>query len=396
MMIRPLAAALLVLSIAPFRRSPLPCEERAGEGPGEGAPPASAPISPSTDRAIIERWLYVAEDAAVGVYDIDHGHRLLRRIPVPGAGDWKGIGASVRYGHLYLTSHEQDELIAIDLASGRVVWRRHVGGYADSFAVSPDGAWLYVPLRHEAAWAVVDAGTGAVVRRIETEHGARYTAQTDVGVGPHNTWLSPDGARVYMEILTVPYVYVADTRTGRVLGKIGPFSSGVRPFTVGADERRLYANVDLLRGFETAELRAGRFGGETVRRLVARVPDARFRAIAPPPVSRMPHLTPSHGIALTPDGRELWVVDGVYGYLHVFAVDGAAPVQIASIPLTAPGGGWAHPGWVSFGIDGRYAYVDGGFVIDTRTRRLAARIPSSAEVVEVDFEGGKAIRAGHR
>ena len=34
-----------------------------------------------------------------------------------------------------------------------------------------------------------------------------------------------------MEILTVPYIYVADTKSNKVLGKIGPFTRGCRPFT---------------------------------------------------------------------------------------------------------------------------------------------------------------------
>ena len=51
---------------------------------------------------------------------------------------------------------------------------------------------------------------------------------------------------------------------------------------------------------------------------------------------------------------------------------------------------------MTFGIDGRYAYPDGGAVIDTATKKVAAWIPTSEKLIEIDFQNGKAIRAGHR
>jgi len=42
---------------------------------------------------------------------------------------------------------------------------------------------------------------------------------------------------VYMEVLTVNHIYVADIKSNQVLGKIGPFAKGVRPFAVSDDEK---------------------------------------------------------------------------------------------------------------------------------------------------------------
>ena len=39
---------------------------------------------------------------------------------------------------------------------------------------------------------------------------------------------------------------------------------------------------------------------------------------------------------------------------------------------------------------------DGGAVIDTKTKKVAARIPTSEKLLEVDFQNGKAVKAGHR
>ena len=42
------------------------------------------------------------------------------------------------------------------------------------------------------------------------------------------------------------------------------------------------------------------------------------------------------------------------------------------------------------------AYPDGGIVIDSATKQIAARIPTSEKLIEIDFENGQPVRAGHR
>jgi DNA-binding beta-propeller fold protein YncE len=344
----------------------------------------------------VERRLYVTNASGdISVYDIDRGHSLLRRIAVPNGGDYKGIGASAQLGRLYVTSHKNDELIAIDLATDSIVWRKNLGKYADSFWITPDGRRLWLPLRGEIAWKVIDAETGAVLGQVDTERGKRYDVDPIADIGPHNTWMNPAGTRAYLEVLTVPYIYVADTRSIRALGKIGPFTKGIRPFAVSDDERFLYANVDGLLGFEIAAIDRDYRGGKVIRRVEAQTPAERLAEIPNPPRQK-PHSTPSHGINLHPNQREVWMVDGVYGYVYVFDVGTSTPSQIASIPIFANPSERPHPGWISFSIDGAYAYPDGGVVIDTKAKRVVARLPTSEKLVEVDFENGKAVRAGHR
>jgi len=35
-------------------------------------------------------------------------------------------------------------------------------------------------------------------------------------------------------------------------------------------------------------------------------------------------------------------------------------------------------------------------VIDTKTKKVAARIPTSEKLIEIDFQNGKPVKAGHR
>jgi len=348
------------------------------------------------DAKSVQRLLYVTDRTGISVYDIDAGHKLVRKIDVPGTGDYKGISASPQLGRLFVTSYQQDELVSIDLATDKIVWRKKLGKYADSMGITPDGKRLYLPFRDEADWKVVDAATGDVLAQIDTERGKNYDVDPIATTGPHNTWMNPDGSRVYLEVLTVPNLYIVDTATNKVIGKIGPFSKGIRPFAISADEKYAYANVDGLLGFEIGAVRTGdRWGGKMLYRVEAHTPPERLAQLANPPKHK-PHSTQSHGINLRPDQKEVWMVDGVYGEVYVFDVTSLPPKFVASVPIYKDPKEQPHPGWITFSIDGRYAYPDGGAVVDTATKKVVARIPTSEKLIEIDFQGGRAVKAGHR
>jgi len=345
----------------------------------------------------LERLLYVTNRTGISIYDINDGHKLLRSFDIPDTAVYKGISASVQLGKLYVTSNLKDDLVCIDLATDQIVWRKHYSdGYADSQAITPDGRTLYVPMRDGDSWWVIDAATGDVKTKIRVEHGKNYNDHPIGGVGPHNTWINRDGTRVYMGVLTVPYVFIAATRTNQLIGKIGPFSKGIRPFAISDDEKYAFVNVDWLLGFEVAAVRDGmRWGGKMLYRVEAKTPPSRLGQIPNPPAKK-PHSTMSHGVNLRPDQKEVWVVDGVYGYLYVYDVTSMPPKHVADIPLFQDASQRPHPGWVSFSIDGLYAYPDQGGVVDTRTKKVVARIPTSEKLIEIDFRNGRPVKAGHR
>ena len=54
--------------------------------------------------------------------------------------------------------------------------------------------------------------------------------------------------------------------------------------------------------------------------------------------------------------------------VHIFDATTMPPKQVESISLRD------EPGWVTFTLDGQYAYPSTGDVIDTRTRRIVATL----------------------
>jgi DNA-binding beta-propeller fold protein YncE len=107
------------------------------------------------------------------------------------------------------------------------------------------------------------------------------------------------------------------------------------------------------------------------------------------------HGCPSHGVGLTPDEKEVWVCDAHNSNLHVFDATRMPPVQGKSIHLRE------QPGWVTFSLDGRYAYPSTGEVIDTKTKKIVARLTDekkrevhSEKMVEIHFRDGVPVRVG--
>jgi hypothetical protein len=307
------------------------------------------------------------------VFDIDAGHRFVKRIPTAGLDpvgkplNVKGVCASVPTQRLYISTIKQ--LMCLSLESERVLWERAYEAGCDRMSITPDGKVIYLPSLEGPFWYVVDAATGSVQRKIVTDSGA------------HNTICGPSGRHAYLAGLKSPLLRVADTATHEV-SFVGPFSDSVRPFTIDAREGRCYVNVNNLLGFEIGDIATGK--------KLASVTVEGFEKGA---VKR--HGCPSHGIGMTPDGREIWLADAHNQRVHVFDVTATPPRQLESIAVRD------EPGWVTFTIDGQYAYPSTGDVIEARSRQIVAhltdeegRAVASEKMLELDLDGAKVVRAG--
>src|SRR5688572_12415204 len=129
-----------------------------------------------------KRLLYVASPGVrnyvewggkgVLVYDIDAGHKLLRRIASPfddpdgKVENIKGIAACAATKRLYVSTIRR--LACLDLVAEKTLWVRAYEGGCDRMSVSPDGAFVYLPSLEKEHWHVVDGATGDVVKKIVT------------------------------------------------------------------------------------------------------------------------------------------------------------------------------------------------------------------------------------
>jgi DNA-binding beta-propeller fold protein YncE len=312
----------------------------------------------------------------ISIFDIDKGYKFVRRIPTWEVPDGqkpenvKGIAASAKTGRVYVSTINR--MIALDAVTGKKIWDKTFEGGCDRMALSPDGKILYVPQFEGPFWTVVNAANGDVITRIETKSGS------------HNTIYGNGGAHVYMAGLKSPVLSIADTKTHRVAKTVGPFSNVIRPFTVNGSNTLCFVNVNGLLGFEVGDIRTGK--------MLHRV---EVQGVKQGPVKR--HGCPSHGIALTQDEKEVWVVDGANNFVHVFDTTAMPPKQVTSVKLRD------SPGWISFSMDGRTAYSSTGEMIDTATKKIIAALEDEAgrqvqseKMLDITIANGKVVAAGNQ
>ena len=319
------------------------------------------------------RYLYVAApsdetDADLSirilVFDIDNAHRFVKRVVLwRGTGrdereTVRGIAAHPNTGRLFVSTTRR--LAAIDLNTNATVWEKSYEDHCcDRFALSPDGQTIYAPAFGSPKWYVIDAATGEL------------RATVGVQGWPRDTLYAPDGRRVYLAAWESTTISVVDTTSRDVIKTVGPFSGFVCPVTLNGKGTLAFANIDGLVGFEVADLQTGQILDSVAVEGIDRDAAPNYEC-------------PSHGIAFTRNERELWVADGVGNRLHVFDATVYPPAAMTVVDLSA------QPRWMTFGLDGRYAYVSTGDIVDVAMKKIVGALEDDAgakvrseQVVEV-------------
>ncbi len=332
----------------------------------------------------VKKYLYVAEPGirnyleygghGILVYDIEENYKLVKRIPTGSLDDKghpsnvKGICVSLATQCIYVSTVKS--LMCINLQTEKLLWEKVYEKGCDRMAISPDGLTIFQPSFENDCWYIIDARTGEVNYRLFPKSKA------------HNTIYARNGKAVYMEGLASPYLTVVNPKDTSEQRKIGPFSAAIRPFTINGKQSLVFANVNELLGFEIGDLKTGK--------MIHRVTVQGFEKGI---IKR--HGCPSHGIGLTPNEKELWVTDGANQQMHVFDATQMPPKQMTSIALRD------QPGWITFSLDGRYAFPSTGEIIDVATKKIIKSladekgdIVQSEKVVEIHFKKGKAVKKG--
>ena len=322
------------------------------------------------------------------VFDVANEFKFVKRIPT-----WdvpvsqrpeivSGIAASVATGYLYVATPSR--LAAFDLTTDEKVWEQTYDGQCcEMIAASPDGTMLYLNSYYMSHMYAVDAKTGALIQRVENE--------VDRVERSHNVIWSPDGSKVFQggSGATDFYISVADPRTHRIMSHVGPFSHPVRQFTTNAGGSLLYVTMRELCGVEIASVESGNI----LHRLEC--PGEWKNILAANPDFRVGHGTPSHGIGMTADEKELWIVDGITQQIYAYDATVNPPAFKASVKTRV------QPYSMSISLDDKYVLSFSGDVIDTMTKKVVhvlkdeyGRDVYSEKFVQATFdsETGKMLR----
>jgi hypothetical protein len=331
----------------------------------------------ATRSAETKRYLYLSTpDAAqrggsslgILVFDIDKGHRFVRRIDIPFKEGLRGFCGNLKNRAVYYSSTSQ-RMGAFDLETEKVLWERTYEAGIDRACITPDGKKIYAPTGWwfrgtNSGFLVINPRNGDVLNRLPA------------GPQAHNSIASLDGRFAYLGTETNFWVF--RTSDDSLLHNIkGVGESGVFPFTIDSRNRTAYVCLGKHVGFDVVDLNTAK---------------ATHRIFA----GDEPILHRTHGAGLTPDEKELWISDPDGRKLFIFDATQVPPKPAGHVDLTDTG----H-GWVCFSLDGGYAWCHTPDVIDVPTRKIVATLKddkdkavSGSKFIEVHFRDGKVVAMG--
>jgi YVTN family beta-propeller protein len=291
--------------------------------------------------------LYVTNSESGDITVIDLGTlKVVGNIPVGAAVHGAAVEADGR--KLFTTIESNDTLRVIDTATDKIEATIKLTGRPNQCAVTPDGKFVAVPIRDGNSVDIVDVAQSKVVKTLPVKM-------------PHNCFNAGSDRYLYVSSMGSDAIDRIDLTTMQYAGK-SPLPGVPRPYAVTKDGRTMYVALSGLHGFAIVDVS----GKNPVREFHM------------PSVNKTPHPHPfepidtlTHGLALTPDGSELWVTSLLDDCVYVYSV--AENRIVARVPTGVA------PNWVTFSPDGKYCCVSNPgsndcSIIDAKARKEVARL----------------------
>jgi YVTN family beta-propeller protein len=141
-----------------------------------------------------------------------------------------------------------------------------------------------------------------------------------------------------------------------------PAGGRPRPYVISSDEKTMYVAVADLHGFVIVDIP----GQKVMERVEIPAEHATLRKLQYETADTL-----THGLALTPDGSELWVSSLLDDSMYIYDVKAK---KITGRVSTGEG-----PNWIVFTPDGKYACIsntdtDDVSIIEAKTRREVTRV----------------------
>jgi YVTN family beta-propeller protein len=288
--------------------------------------------------------LYVTNSAGDNIHVIDlRTFKVVGEIKT-GAGP-HGAAASADGRRFFTTIESDHTLLVIDTATDKVLQTIKLTELPNQCAATPDGRYVGVPIRGGNSVDIVDVPQGKVVKNLPVKV-------------PHNCYNAKRNDHLFVTSMGDHKVNLIDLKTLSYRAEI-PVGGVPRPLAVTRDENTLYCALSDLHGFVIADI--------PQRKVVQTV---NLPPLPPGTKFPVPH-TPTHGLELTPDEKELWVTSCGTDTVYVFDTSSQKIVGKVNV-----GQG---PNWVTFSPDGKYCCVsnvlsDDVSILEVAKRQEVARV----------------------
>jgi YVTN family beta-propeller protein len=281
-----------------------------------------------------------ATDKVVGIiHGIEAGH---------------GAGASPDGTRIYVSDEAESTLDVVDARSLTILRKIPLSGHPNNMAVSKDGSRVYVGIIQTPGGVdVIDTTSMQRVKTVPTQGTI------------HNAYVTPDGRYVVAGSIAGATINVIDAKTEEPAWTV-KMDLGIRPMTFNTNPdgstKWIFAQLTGFNGFSVVDF--------ATRKEVKRISNPDL----PPGKSTVPEGSdPSHGMAVTPDGRTLVVCSRLNNYLYSYSLPDLHLLGAAEL-------GGKGAGWVTLTPDGKTAYVANPVtndvsVVDIASMKETTRIP---------------------
>jgi len=255
---------------------------------------------------------------------------------------------------IYISDEAMSTLDVVDGKTLKVSKRIPLSGHPNNIAVGRDGKRVYVGIIEAPGGVdVIDTATMQKVKTIPTKGSI------------HNAYVTPDGKYVVAGSIVGKTVNVIDAKTEEPVWSLD-MGLGVRPMTFSANPdgttKWIFVQLSAFNGFAVVDF--------ATRKEIKRVKNPDL----PPGKETVPEGSdPSHGMAVTADGKTLVVCSRLNNALYTYSLPDLAPVGTVFL-------GGKGAGWVTLTPDGKTAYVANPVtndvsVVDIKAMKEVALIP---------------------
>jgi YVTN family beta-propeller protein len=265
-----------------------------------------------------------------------------------------GAGSAPDGSRIYISDEAESTLDVVDAKTLKVIKKIPLSGHPNNMAVGRDGRHVYVGIIQEPGG--VDVVDTAALERIKT-------IPTKGTI--HNAYVTPDGKYVVAGSIQGKTINVIDAATEQPAWTVD-MDLGIRPMTFSRNPdgstKWIFAQLTGFNGFAVVDFSA--------RKEINRIKNPDL----PPGKATVPEGSdPSHGMAVTADGKTLVVCSRLNNYLYSYSLPDLK--LLGSAELSGKGAGW-----VTLTPDGRTAYIanpvtDDVSVVDVASMKELTRIP---------------------
>jgi len=255
---------------------------------------------------------------------------------------------------IYISNEADSTLDVVDGKTLKVIDKVTLSGHPNNIAVGRDGRRVYVGIIQAPGGVdVVDTASLKNVKTLPTKGSI------------HNAYVTPDGKYVVAGSIHGKTVNVFDTQTEQPAWTLD-MDLGIRPMTFSTNPdgstKWIFVQLTGFNGFAVVDF--------ATRKEINRIKNPDL----PPGKKTVPEGSdPSHGMAVTSDGKTLVVCSRLNNFLYSYSLPDLKPLGGAEL-------GGKGAGWVTLTPDGKTAYVANPVtndvsVVDIKSMKEVARIP---------------------